>query len=59
MENPQKFGAKHIPYMVANEDDFDQYSQFHVGDKRGFDYRTIHSRARLENSLGELTRKFL
>ena len=42
-----------IPHMVANEeDDFYQKRQFGM-------YQQAQSRARMENSLGELTRKFI
>lgn len=42
-----------IPHMVANnEDDYFQNRQYGM-------YQQAQSRARMENSLGELTRKFI
>ena len=69
IENGPKFGGQ-IPFMIANEEDED-YSHMHVGSKRSGGYhfdedfhgsqiqKGIQSRARQENSLGELTRKFI
>lgn len=54
--------------MIANEDDkLSFYQPYHVGQKRlfgefeanGHKIKGFSTRARLENSLGELTRKFI
>ena len=52
MNNCEKYGGTPIiPQLVANDDDDDFYTQ----NQR----RYSSSRARMENSLGELTRKFI
>ena len=71
LENGPKFGGPQVPFMIANEEDIDFSHGLHVGSKRsnGYmledeypnsqTYKGIQSRARTENSLGELTRKFI